>query len=183
MTKTKSVLLLLFSFLFIHVARAQTRFTVSGTVKEKKSGEVLIGCTVYLLEIPKSGTMSNGYGFYSISAPAGSYTMIASFAGYHQDTVRITLDRNINTVIELEQKTTELQEVVVSSKKRNENVIRPLAGVQKLSISDIKNVPVIFGEKDVLKTIQLLPGVKAAGRRQQWFLCSWRSGRPEPDPA
>ena len=100
MTKTKSVLLLLFSFLFIHVARAQTRFTVSGTVKEKKSGEVLIGCTVYLLEIPKSGTMSNGYGFYSISAPAGSYTMIASFAGYRQDTMRITLDKNMSTVIE-----------------------------------------------------------------------------------
>jgi hypothetical protein len=117
MTKTKSVLLLLFSFLFIHVARAQTRFTVSGSVKEKIR-RMLIGCTVYLLEIPKSGTMSNGYGFYSISAPAGSYTMIASFAGYRQDTMRITLDKNISIVIELEQKTTELQEVVVSSKKK-----------------------------------------------------------------
>jgi hypothetical protein len=58
---------------------------------------------------------------------------------------------------------------VVSSKKRNENVIRPLAGVQKLSVSDIKNVPVIFGEKDVLKTIQLLPGVKAAGEGNSGF--------------
>ncbi len=169
MTKTKSVLLFLIPFLFIHVARAQTRFTVSGTVKEKKSGEVMIGCTVYLLEIPKSGTVSNSYGFYSISAPAGSYTMIASFAGYRQDTIYITLDKNMNTVIELEQKATELQEVVVSSKKRNENVIRPLAGVQKLSVSDIKNVPVIFGEKDVLKTIQLLPGVKAAGEGNSGF--------------
>ena len=84
----------------------------------------MIGCTVYLLEIPKSGTMSNGYGFYSISAPAGSYTMIASFAGYRQDTMRITLDKNKSMVIELEQKTTELQEVVVSSRKRNENVRR-----------------------------------------------------------
>jgi hypothetical protein len=169
MTKAKSVLFLLFPFLFIHVVQAQTRFTVSGTVKEKKSGEVLISSTVYLLEIPNSGTLSNSYGFYSISAPAGSYTMIASFAGYHQDTIKIKLDRNISTVIELEQKTTELQEVVVSSKKRNENVTRPLAGVQKLSVSDIKNVPVIFGEKDVLKTIQLLPGVKAAGEGNSGF--------------
>ena len=169
MTKTKSVLLFLFPFLFIHVTQAQTRFTVSGTVKEKKSGEVLISCTVYLLEIPKSGTMSNSYGFYSISAPAGTYTMIASFAGYRQDTIKITLDKNMSMVIELEQKATELQEVVVSSKKRNENVIRPLAGVQKLSVSDIKNVPVIFGEKDVLKTIQLLPGVKAAGEGNSGF--------------
>ena len=169
MTRTKSVLLFLFPFLFIHGAQAQTRFTVSGTVKEKKSGEVMIGCTVYLLEIPKSGTMSNSYGFYSISAAPGSYSMIASFAGYRQDTVKITLDKNISMVIELEQKATELQEVVVSSKKRNENVIRPLAGVQKLSVSDIKYVPVIFGEKDVLKTIQLLPGVKAAGEGNSGF--------------
>jgi hypothetical protein len=169
MTKTKSVLLFLIPLLLIHVARAQTRFTVSGTVKEKKSGELMIGCTIYLLEIPKSGTISNSYGFYSISAPAGSYTMIASFAGYRQDTVQVTLDKNMTLVIEMEQKTTELQEVVVSSKKRNENVIRPLAGVQKLSVSDIKNVPVIFGEKDVLKTIQLLPGVKAAGEGNSGF--------------
>src|SRR5579864_7465074 len=123
MTKTRSVLLLLFLFLFIHVVQAQTRFTISGSVKEKKSGEVLIGCTIYLLEIPNSGTVSNGYGFYSISAPAGSYTMIASFAGYRQDTVSITLDRNMNIAVALEQKPTELQEVTVSSKKRNENVI------------------------------------------------------------
>jgi TonB dependent receptor/CarboxypepD_reg-like domain/TonB-dependent Receptor Plug Domain len=169
MTKAKSVLLSLFLFLFVHAARTQTRFTVSGTVKEKKSGESLIGATVYLLEIAKSGTMSNGYGFYSISAPSGTYTMITSFAGYQQDTARITLDKNINTVVELLQKTTELQEVVVSSRKRNENVTRPLAGVQKLSVSDIKNVPVIFGEKDVLKTIQLLPGVKAAGEGNSGF--------------
>jgi hypothetical protein len=169
MTKTKSVLLFLFPLLFFHVAQAQTRFTVSGTVKEKKSGEVMIGCTVNLLEIPQSGTMSNGYGFYSISAPPGSYTMVASFAGYYQDTIKITLDKNLSTVIELEQKAMELQEVVVSSKKRNENVTRPLAGVQKLSVSDIKNVPVIFGEKDVLKTIQLLPGVKAAGEGNSGF--------------
>jgi hypothetical protein len=169
MTKTKSVLLFLFPFLFIHVAEAQTRFTVSGTVKDKKSGEVLIGCTIYLLENPKSGTMSNSYGFYSISASPGTFTMIASFAGYRQDTINVTLDKNMSVVIELEQKATELQEVVVSSKKRNENVIRPLAGVQKLSVSEIKNVPVIFGEKDVLKTIQLLPGVKAAGEGNSGF--------------
>ncbi|HEY2350711.1 MAG TPA: TonB-dependent receptor [Puia sp.] len=169
MTKTRSVLLLLFIFLFIYSAQAQTNHTVSGSIREKKSGESLIGATVYLLEIPKSGTMSNSYGFYSISAPSGTYTMITSFAGYQQDTTRITLDRNINIVVGLLQKSTELEEVVVSSKKRNENVIRPLAGVQKLSVSDIRNVPVIFGEKDVLKTIQLLPGVKAAGEGNSGF--------------
>src|SRR5579872_4044208 len=111
MTKAGSVLLFLFPFLLIQIAQAQTRFTVSGTVKEKKSGEVMIGCTVYLLEIPKSGTVSNSYGFYSVSAPPGSYALVASFSGYRQDTIQITLDRNINITINLEQKATELQEV------------------------------------------------------------------------
>ena len=83
--------------------------------------------------------------------------------------MKIQLDQNISTIVELSQKTAELEEVVVSSKKRNENVVRPLTGVQKLSVSDIKNVPVIFGEKDVLKTIQLLPGVKAAGDGNSGF--------------
>ena len=86
------------------------------------------------------------------------YTLITSFSGYRQDTMQIRLDGNIDGNCgdwlknQLNWKT-----VVVSSKKRNENVVRPLTGVQKLSVSDIKNVPVIFGEKDVLKTIQLLP--------------------------
>src|SRR5664279_2264899 len=114
MTKTRSVLLLFLLFLFIYSAQAQTIHTVSGSVKEKKSGESLIGATVYLLELPKTATMSNSYGFYSISAPSGTYTMIASFAGYQQDTTRITLDGNINTVIELVLKSIELEEVVVS---------------------------------------------------------------------
>src|ERR1700681_514897 len=169
MTKTRSVLVILFQLLFIHLTHAQTSHTVSGTVKEKKSGEVLIGASVFLLEMPKAGTMSNSYGFYSISAPSGSYTMISSFAGYRQDTMKIVLDRTVNTAIELELKASELEAVVVSSKRRNENVIRPLTGVQKLSVSDIKSVPVILGEKDVLKTIQLLPGVKSAGEGSSGF--------------
>ena len=156
-------------FLSILSAREQTRYTVIGTIKEKKSGEVLIGATIYLMELPKYGTISNSYGFYSLSAPEGHYTLITSFSGYRPDTLQIVLDGNRSVVIEMVQKTTELETVVVSSKKRNENVVRPLTGVQKLSVSDLKNVPVIFGEKDVLKTIQLLPGVKAAGEGNSGF--------------
>jgi hypothetical protein len=169
MSKTNPVLFVLLQFLFMQLANGQIRHTISGTVKEKKSGEVLIGASVYLLEVPRSGTASNSYGFYSITAPPGEYTLISSFAGYKQDTLKIRLDKNVTAIIEMVQKTTELEEVVVSSRKRNENVTRPLTGVQKLSVSDIKNVPVIFGEKDVLKTIQLLPGVKSAGEGNSGF--------------
>ncbi len=145
------------------------RHTISGSIKEKKGGEILIGASVYLLEQPKSGTVSNSYGFYSISAPAGIYTLIVNFAGYLPDSIKIVLDKNITQSVELIQKGSELQEVIVSSKKKNENVVRPLMGVQKLSISEIQNVPVIFGEKDVLKTLQLLPGVKSAGEGNSGF--------------
>jgi hypothetical protein len=143
--------------------RAQTMFTVSGTIRDTRTGEVLIGASAILLELPRSGMTSNSYGFYSLSARPGNYTLVVSFTGYRADSVKITLDRDLRLPIGLISGGPELQEVVVSSTRRNENVARPLMGVQKLSTSDIRNVPVIFGEKDVLKTIQLLPGIQAAG--------------------
>ena len=142
---------------------AQQKHTISGTVREKKSGEVLIGASIYLLEIPRYGTVSNSYGFYSITAPAGIYTLIVNVAGYKLDSLKVVLNKDVFQSVDLVQRSIELQEVVVSSKRNKENIEKPLMGVQKLSINEIKNVPVIFGEKDVLKTIQLLPGVKSVG--------------------
>ncbi len=147
---------------------AQEKHTISGTIKEKSSGEILIGAAAYLLELPKTGTVSNSYGFYSITAPAGTYTLIISFAGFRQDSVKVVLDKNIIIQVQL-LPAAELMSVTVNSRKRNENVTKPLMGVQKLSVNEIKNVPVLFGEKDVLKTIQLLPGVKSAGEGSSGF--------------
>ncbi|MDP4214572.1 MAG: TonB-dependent receptor [Bacteroidota bacterium] len=148
--------------------QAQT-FTVSGTIRDKRTGEVLIGASAILLEMPRSGMTSNSYGFYSLSARPGNYTLVVSFTGYRADTLKIVLDRDIRLPVGLIAGGTELQEVVISSIRRNDNVTRPLMGVQKLSTSDIRNVPVIFGEKDVLKTIQLLPGIQAAGDGNSGF--------------
>ena len=163
------VLLSFVSFIFFNTAAAQQKHTVDGTVREKKSGEVLIGASLYLLELPHSGTISNAYGFYSITAPAGIYTLIISFSGYIPDSIKIILNKNISQDVELVYRSDELQGVTVFSRRRNENVIKPLMGVQKLSAEEIKNVPVIFGERDVLKTIQLLPGIKSAGEGSTGF--------------
>jgi hypothetical protein len=149
--------------------QAQTMFTVSGTIRDKRTGEVLIGASAILLEMPRSGMTSNSYGFYSLSARPGNYTLVVSFTGYRADSTKVTLDQDIRLPIGLIADGSELQEVVVSSTRRNENVVRPLMGVQKLSTGDIRNVPVIFGEKDVLKTIQLLPGIQAAGDGNSGF--------------
>lgn len=154
---------------FCNGANAQQKHTMSGIIREKNSGEVLIGASVYLLERPNSGSVSNAYGFYSITAPAGTYTLIISFAGYRQDSLKVELSKDLFTGIELVQSAAALQEVVINANKRNDNILKPIMGVQKLSIDEIKNIPVIFGEKDVLKTMQLLPGVKSAGEGSAGF--------------
>ncbi len=160
---------LLLPILIVAPALAQQKFSVSGTIKEKISGEILIGASFYLQEATRYGTVSNAYGFYSINAPAGNYTLVVTMGGYQQESIKIVLDKNRSLPIEMVQKGVQLQEVVVSSRKKNENVSRSLMGVQKLSVTEIQNVPVLFGEKDVLKTIQLLPGVKSAGEGNAGF--------------
>jgi hypothetical protein len=147
----------------------QNKFTISGTIKEKSSGEAMIGASVSLMELPKTATLSNAYGFFSVTAAKGPYTLIISFAGYTSDSVKIFLDKNVSENIELESRNNELQEVVVSSVKQNENLTKPLIGVQKLSVKEIKDLPVLFGEKDILKILQLLPGVQSAGDGSSGF--------------
>jgi hypothetical protein len=172
MNRINPLLMMLFPALFLgqNILQAQNRYTVSGTIRDKGSGEILIGASAVLLQIPRSGMTSNSYGFYSLSAQRGHYTLVVSFTGYLADTLSITLDKNIMLPIELRAGSGgEMQAVVVNATRKNENVVRPLMGVQKLSTNEIRNVPVIFGEKDVLKTIQLLPGIQSAGDGSSGF--------------
>ncbi|MDQ6814539.1 MAG: TonB-dependent receptor [Bacteroidota bacterium] len=164
--KFYTYLLLLFLPL---AAFTQVRHTVSGTIRDKNSGEVLIGANVTLLTQSRIGVVSNAYGFYSLSAPAGTYDMVVSFAGYQPDTIKLDLQKNLLLPVELGFSSAQLQAVVVSTRRKNENVTQPIMGVQKLTMSEVKNVPVLFGEKDILKTIQLLPGIKSAGEGSSGF--------------
>jgi hypothetical protein len=150
-------------------SNAQSRYTISGTVRDQSTGEILIGATVSLHELPRSGILSNAYGFYSITAPAGKYTLLVSFSGYQQDSLPVDLTHNILLPVQLATDADQLTEVVVNAQKKNDNVTRPLMGVQKLTTNEIKNIPVLFGEKDVLKTIQLLPGIQFAGDGNSGF--------------
>ena len=155
--------------LFSLIVHAQGRYTVSGTIRDKKTGEALIGATVALQEIPRSGIVTNSYGFYSITAPMGHYTLLVTFSGYEPDSLAIELDHNITLPVELGITAGQMVEVVVSATKKNDNVTRALMGVQKLTTKEINNIPVLFGEKDVLKTIQLLPGIQFAGDGNSGF--------------
>jgi hypothetical protein len=156
-------------FIFPFFLNAQLKHTVSGSIRDKNSGEVLIGASVVLLELPRAGAFSNAYGFYSISVPDGNYTLVVSFTGYIPDTVHIPLKENLELPLSLTPRGAELQDVVVTARRKDQNVVQPLMGVQKLSMSEIKNIPVLFGEQDILKTIQLLPGIKSAGDGNSGF--------------
>jgi hypothetical protein len=148
---------------------SQSKATVSGTIRDKTSGEVLIGATVILMERPASGAISNSYGFYSLTTTAGNYTLVISFAGYQPDTLTIKLNKNITIEARLTAASADLQTVVISAQRKDANVTSPQMGVQKLSIREINDIPVLFGEKDVMKTIQLLPGIKSAGDGNSGF--------------
>ena len=155
-------------------ARGQTKYSISGTIRDTTSGEVLIGATVSVARGTGTsgvagGTTTNAYGFYSITVPEGKYRVVISNAGYMADTFPVTLNSNLRLSAKLSPDSTALQTVVVSSVRKDANVTQPLMGVQKLTTAEIANVPVIFGEKDVLKTIQLLPGVQSAGDGSSGF--------------
>src|SRR4051812_16701066 len=106
------------------------KVTVSGTIRDKKTGEVLIGATVNFEGGGRPAISSNSYGFYSISAVPGRYTFIFSFTGYQPDTIAVDLRQDILVPVDLAPAGGRLAEVVVSARKRNENVVRPLMGVQ-----------------------------------------------------
>src|SRR5882724_5759014 len=154
---------------FLTMAQTKEKFTVSGIIKDKATGETLSGATVSFLQITGVGVTTNSYGFYSITVAPGKYTLSASFAGYTLDTVALDLTGNKIVNLEMGANTGQLKEVVVSASRKDNNITRTLPGVQRLSTDDIKNIPVLFGEKDILKTIQLLPGIKSAGDGRTGF--------------
>jgi hypothetical protein len=142
---------------------SQNNFTISGTIREKSNGETMIGVTVYTAELSGVGTACNEYGFYSLTLPLGKYHVICLFPGYDSDTMLVDLHSNLKIDRFLSEKSVVMKEVVISAEKKDNNLTRTEIGVEKLDVKEIGKLPVIFGEKDVLKTIQLLPGVKSSG--------------------
>jgi hypothetical protein len=150
-------------------AQDRQSFIISGTVKDAGTGETLIGASVMLTNAKAAKSITNAYGFYSINVPEGTYKMSVSFVGYETDTATLMVDKNQQLIIGLQTSQAQLEEVVVSSKKKNENIARPIMGIDKLNMTEMNKLPVIFGEKDILKAIQLMPGYKSAGEGSSGF--------------
>jgi len=146
---------------------AQKKYTLSGIIRDQKTGETLIGATITLKGTNTYNVLSNGYGFYSITVPENDYILLCTFSGYQTDTFHFSLTADLVKNILLPPQATRLDEVVVTSRKND--ITHSLPGMQKISMNEIKSVPVLFGEKDILKTIQLLPGIKSAGEGSSGF--------------
>jgi len=157
----KKVFLLIACCIAVSFSFAQNKYTLSGYIKDSLSGETLIGASITINGTGK-GVNSNQFGFFSITLPEGTYPVVISFVGYQPQQSSIILNQNTALTFSLLQKSV-LQEVIVSSRRKDGNVDNAQMGRIDLSMSQIKSIPVIFGETDILKTMQLLPGVRNAG--------------------
>ncbi|MEP6794182.1 MAG: carboxypeptidase-like regulatory domain-containing protein, partial [Saprospiraceae bacterium] len=152
------------------LANGQTNHTLSGYIKDKESGETLIGANIHLEADLINGTVTNTYGFYSITLPEGVHRFVFSYLGYQSLTKEISLDTNTTLNVDLISGI-EMREVVVSATEdqEDENVQSTSMGRVNLPTEQIKVLPALLGEIDILKTIQLLPGVSSAGEGSAGF--------------
>lgn len=151
-------------------------FAISGTITDAKTGETMIGATVILKENGK-GAATNVYGFYSLSSEKGTYTLVASYLGYEDYKQTVVLDKDQRISIALSPKAITTKTVEITGERNDDNVTKTTMGQIKLDINTIKNIPVFMGEVDVLKTIQLLPGVKGGSEGNAGFYV--RGGGPD----
>ncbi len=164
----KLLLVPLLAMVCIVQLQAQQKFTVSGTVKEKSTGETLIGATISIADDRSIGVVTNEYGFFSLSLPKGNYTLLFSYVGYKQELIPVNLESNSTLHIDLSDDSL-LEEVVVSSRRNDDNLTTPSMGTETLDMKTAAKIPVVFGEKDLVKTIQLTPGVKSNGEGTNGF--------------
>lgn len=147
----------------------QKKFTVNGIVKDELTGETLIGATIRIKELPQVGTATNSYGFYSLYIPEGDYTLQFTYTGYQPIEQHVSLHQDQKVNISLAQNSSMKEVVISANKPNNDNVASPQMGVEKLNMAQVNQIPVLLGERDILKTISLLPGVVASGEGNTGF--------------
>ncbi|WP_228724408.1 TonB-dependent receptor [Spirosoma sp. KUDC1026] len=146
-----------------------TQRTISGYVKDAADGEGLIGVSVYVREA-KTGTVTNNYGFFSVTVPAGTYTLSITYVGYAAQTKAVTLaDQNVRLNVELQEEGKQLQEVIVSTRREDDNVKNIEMSVNRIDVKTLQRIPALLGEVDVVRSIQLLPGVSTVGEGATGF--------------
>lgn len=168
----KAIFALIFftSFLFSSQIFAQENYTISGRIKDVTNGETLFGASVFFKDT-SIGVITNEYGFYSITAPKGNYTLVVSYMGYVDINQEVTLDSDKQLNFEMSASSEELDEVIITAEETSEkvNIKNPEMSVSKLKTETIKKIPVVLGEVDIIKSIQTLPGVTNGGEGTAGF--------------
>ncbi len=168
MTNKLFLFFVLFSSLSIAL-HAQDKKTISGYIKDAKNGERLLGVSVFVKEIG-SGAVTNDYGYYALNLSKGTYTLILNYVGYGRVEKSVVLaDNDVKLDIELSDKSLDLQEVVVTTRKADENVKNIEMSVNKVDMKTIRQMPALLGEVDLVRSIQLLPGVTTVGEGASGF--------------
>lgn len=147
---------------------AQEKFTLNGKITDHSSNETLIGVNIIFPEL-QTGTITNEYGFYSITLPKGTYKFQISYLGFNSISESIAIDDNKTLNFQLSEATESLQEIVITENVERLNIRKPQMSVNSLSINTIKQMPVVLGEVDVIISITLLPGVTNAGEGSSGF--------------
>ncbi len=164
MIRTLSLLfLLLIASSKISYAQKKHSFVISGVVTDKNSKEPLVGVPIGIKELPRGGVNTDASGSYSVSLEPGKYTFEISYIGYETQEFKISVEKNTVKNISLTASSVNLDEVVVSSRKADENVSNVQTGVERLEMQQVNKLPVLMGERDIIKTLQLMPGVQSTG--------------------
>ncbi|MCD7932775.1 MAG: carboxypeptidase-like regulatory domain-containing protein [Tannerellaceae bacterium] len=164
--KTSFLFLLFFLLPAFAIIAQERRYTVSGTITDSQDGEDLAGAGIQVRS-SNLGTVTNPYGFYSLNLPGGEYILEVSYMGYNTKQIPVTLNADVRMNISLDPSTSQLDEVVITAEARNANITRMEMSTERLSVKEIKTIPALMGEVDVIKAIQLLPGVQPTAKVPQ----------------
>lgn len=149
---------------------AAQEYRVSGTVADSRTKETLVGVSIYLKSNTSKGTTTDTNGKYTLSLPQGNHVLVVNYLGYEENQVSVSVSgKNVKRDISLSQSSIQLTEVVVTSKRVDANVTDPQSGVTQIEIAQLNKLPVLMGERDVIKSLELMPGVKSAGEGSTGF--------------
>tara|TARA_R110002012_G_C11674678_1_gene613535 strand:+ start:10855 stop:13230 length:2376 start_codon:yes stop_codon:yes gene_type:complete len=160
-------LVLIFAFSFNSIL-SQNKITLKGVISDVNSSETLIGVNILFPEL-KTGATTNEYGFYSITIPEGTYKIVISYLGYSEVSETLFLTENTTKDFNLTESFQSLNEIIIKEDVEKLNIRKPQMSINAMSASTIKEIPVVFGEADVIKAITLLPGVTTAGEGASGF--------------
>ncbi|MEX2234190.1 MAG: TonB-dependent receptor [Cyclobacteriaceae bacterium] len=161
--------LLLFNFLIVFAAAwSQGKVTLNGYIKDVSNGEELLGVTIYVPSL-KAGTITNDYGFYALTLSKGTYEVQFTYIGYKQQTRTLDLQGDMSLNLEMQTDAQIMQEIVIEEKPLDENVVAVQMSKNTLNMKQVRKLPALFGEIDIIKNIQMLPGVITAGEGSSSF--------------